>query len=134
MIINLPSKAFVHVPDRCIIAPTADNKITFVSDAYKLEKLVATVNGEKIALGADHSLDLSPFLFPSIIEIAVCLYVGGTVAMKWYLEPLTVKEDDTEYTLSPEIAELREEIAALKAKNEKLVAAVLELKTIIEGD
>ncbi|MBQ7314404.1 MAG: hypothetical protein IJW83_00125 [Clostridia bacterium] len=130
--LQLTNKSLVAVPYSAIILPIAEAKITFFSAQYRLGQLIASVNGTPVALKNDRTLDLSPFLKVGVLEIAVTLVVNGKETMKWTLEPINVRLNETNYEAIPELVSLRRDLDSLREDVVTLKKAVLEIVELIK--
>lgn len=106
-----------------------ETKILFDSSEYDISDLQVTITDGKTVKRfdvKDACFDITEFVTKAcVLEITVDLILRGSVAKKWSLEPLVVRENGGQYYAIPEMELVRNELRRLKG-------AVKELNTKIQ--
>lgn len=112
-----------------VVLPENELVLDFKSSTYRINELLVFIRneyGEKTyKIKPQLNVDISEFLKPSTIEGEISLLSKGEIVKTWRLPNLTIKEYSPTYKVTPEIAQLNEEIKLLKS-------GISEIKSILE--
>ena len=106
--IVLDTRKYARLPETLIAGQNV--VIALESSIYELGLLgVAISNGSRcdtLVLEGDNTIDLSPYLDHACkIEIKVELIIKGHTVKQWQLEPIVVREVDTDFEIIPQIVD-----------------------------
>lgn len=100
-----------------IVLPEKELILCFNSNVYRIYELLVFIrneNGEKkFKLKQPLSVNISELLVPSTIEGEISLLSKGEIVKTWRLPNITIKEFQATYTITPEIAHIKENIKLL---------------------
>jgi hypothetical protein len=107
------------------LLPINELELEFSSNVYKLNTLIVGVKKDgkikQFKVKSPYKLDLKEFISTGAIDICISMTIHTTVVKEWILPTIYFREVEQTFEVTPEIAQLREEITKTKKAITELV-------------